>query len=111
MNAAIVALLFQVAASGVSSTVGGGLVPAASPLTLNLGTLFESGFRDVSLAPNQNLELRVTGLAGRRGEARPEVTLARCRIQQAYAPAYLRLDGLWQDHILTALTNDTWRPA
>ena len=31
--------------------------------------------------------------------------------REGYAPAYLRLDGRWQDHILTALTNDKWRPA
>lgn len=38
-------------------------------------------------------------------------TAVREWVRQAYSPAYLRLDGLWQDHILTALTNDTWRPA
>lgn len=72
-----------------------GLVPAESPLslrvtapgyrtaTLKLGARFEEGRRDVALAPNQDVEVRVTGLSGRRGEARPEVTLARCRNQRA----------------------------
>lgn len=31
--------------------------------------------------------------------------------REGHAPAYLRLDGRWQDHVLTALTNDGWRPA
>lgn len=71
-----------------------GLLPVADPLTLRIGapgfrtgTLklpanFETGRRDVVLAPNQDVEVRVSGLARRRGEARPEVTLARCRVQR-----------------------------
>ena len=51
--------------------------------TLKLPANFEAGRRDVVLAPNQDVEVRVTGLAGRKGEARAEVTLARCRIQRA----------------------------
>ena len=31
--------------------------------------------------------------------------------REGYARAYLRLDGRWQDHVLTALTNDHWTPA
>ena len=51
--------------------------------TLKLPARFEAGRRDVVLAPNQDVEVRVAGLARKRGEARPEVTLARCRIQRA----------------------------
>jgi len=29
---------------------------------------------------------------------------------EGYARDYLRLAGAWQDHILTALTNECWRP-
>jgi Acetyltransferases, including N-acetylases of ribosomal proteins len=28
--------------------------------------------------------------------------------REGYAKAYLHLDGRWQDHVLTALTNDRW---
>jgi hypothetical protein len=71
-----------------------GFVPAASPsrvrvsapgfriAMLKLGALFEEGRRDVVLAPNQDVEVRVTGLGGRRGETRPEVSLGRCRYQR-----------------------------
>ena len=31
--------------------------------------------------------------------------------REGYARAYLRLDGRWQDHVLTAITNDRWTPA
>ena len=66
-----------------------GLVPAEEPLTLRvsapghraatlkLGARFEEGRRDVVLAPNQDVEVRVAGLAGRPrrgaagGRARP----------------------------------------
>ena len=72
-----------------------GLLPVADPVTLRIGApgfrtgtlklpaTFEAGRRDVVLAPNQDVEVRVSGLARRRGEARPEVTLARCRVQRA----------------------------
>lgn len=71
-----------------------GLLPVADPLTLRIGapgyrtgTLklsagFEAGRRDVVLAPNQDVEVRVAGLVRRRGEGKPEVALARCKIQQ-----------------------------
>ncbi|WP_340610293.1 ribosomal protein S5-alanine N-acetyltransferase [Xenorhabdus bharatensis] len=28
--------------------------------------------------------------------------------QEGYAKKYLMIDGVWQDHVLTALTNDNW---
>jgi len=71
-----------------------GLLPVADPLTLRIGapgfragTLklpanFEAGRRDVVLAPNQDVEVHVAGLAQRKGEGKPEVALARCKIQQ-----------------------------
>jgi len=31
--------------------------------------------------------------------------------REGYARSYLRLDGQWRDHVLTALTNDAWTPA
>jgi hypothetical protein len=70
-----------------------GFIPAAAPsqlrisapgfrtVTLKLGARFEEGKRDVVLVPNQDVEVRVTGLQVRRSEARPEVSLARCRYQ------------------------------
>lgn len=69
--------------------------PIAQPLTLRIaapgfrtGTLklpanFEPGRRDVVLFPNQDVEVRVEGLAQRRGEKRAEATLSRCRNQRA----------------------------
>lgn len=30
-------------------------------------------------------------------------------VREGYARAYLRLDGRWQDHVLTALTNESWQ--
>lgn len=31
-------------------------------------------------------------------------------IPQGYARDYLRIDGAWRDHVLTALTNERWTP-
>ncbi len=85
-------------AAGVSKEDGLldlGLVPATGPITLRIGATgfragtlklpanFEPGRRDVVLVPNQDVEVRVGGLALRRGEARAEVSLARCRNQRA----------------------------
>jgi hypothetical protein len=88
-----------------------GLVPADEPLALRIGapgyrtgTLrlpagFEAGRRDVVLVPNQDVEVRVTGLAVRKGEARPEVTLAPDKARWPAAggvppePVRARLDG------------------
>lgn len=70
-----------------------GPVPAGAPLllrvaapgfrigTLKLGAGFEAGQRDLSLFPNQDVQVQVSGLERRRGEAAAEVTLSRCRIQ------------------------------
>lgn len=72
-----------------------GLVPTKEPLTLRIGAPghrmawlklpagFEAGRRDVVLASNQDVEVRVTGLTGRKGEARPEVALAWCGNQRS----------------------------
>ncbi len=82
-----------------------GLVPAATPLTLQLtapgyrtaalklGALFEGGVRDLTLAPNQDVEVRVAGLAGRRGEAKPEVSLTRCLMQRAQSNCSPQVEG------------------
>ncbi len=51
--------------------------------TLKLPANFEAGRRHLVLAPNQDVEVRVSGFAGRKGEARPDITLARCRVQRA----------------------------
>ncbi len=95
-NRALAALLARRAApAGENGLLDFGLFPAESPsslrvsgpgfrvATLKLGARFEEGLRDIVLVPNQDVEVRVNGLAGRRGEARPEVTLARCAIQRA----------------------------
>jgi hypothetical protein len=95
-NRAVVALLARRAApAGENGLLDFGLVPAESPwsvrvsapgfrtATLKLGARFEEGRRDLALTPNQDVEVRVKGLAGRRGEARPEVALARCKMQRA----------------------------
>jgi ribosomal-protein-alanine N-acetyltransferase len=31
--------------------------------------------------------------------------------REGFAPSYLRIDGHWRDHVLTALTNPHWRSA
>ena len=31
-------------------------------------------------------------------------------VPQGYARDYLRIDGAWRDHVLTALTNERWAP-
>jgi hypothetical protein len=93
---AIAALLERRAPpAGENGLLDFGLVPAESPssvrvsapgfrtATLKLGARFEEGRRDLALTPNQDVEVRVSGLAGRRGEAPPEVALARCKNQKA----------------------------
>ncbi|HEV3101630.1 MAG TPA: GNAT family N-acetyltransferase [Candidatus Dormibacteraeota bacterium] len=30
---------------------------------------------------------------------------------EGHAPAYLMINGRWEDHVLTAITNPSWRPA
>jgi hypothetical protein len=72
-----------------------GALPIDQPIALRIGAPgfragslklpagFEAGRRDVVIAPNQDVEVRVSGFAGRKGEARPDITLARCRVQRA----------------------------
>lgn len=79
--------------SGSDGVVALGQVPADGPLglrlvadgrrgaTVKLPALFEAGRRDVTLAPNQSLEVSVRGLSLRRGDPRPDVSLSRCRSQ------------------------------
>lgn len=31
-------------------------------------------------------------------------------VREGYAKNYLLIDGKWQDHVLTALTNNDWTP-
>ena len=94
-NRALAVLLAKrVAPAGENGVMDLALVPAESPLsvrikaagfrpsTLKLGALFEAGRRDVFLVSNPDVEVRVSGLTTRRGEARPGATLARCRNQQ-----------------------------
>jgi hypothetical protein len=81
-------------AAGENGLLDLGFIPAAAPLqvrvlasgfriaTLQLGARFDEGRRDLPLAPNQDVDVHVTGLAGRRGDARPEVSLARCSDQE-----------------------------
>jgi hypothetical protein len=100
-NLAVTALLQRRAApAGENGVLDFGLVPAESPssvrvsapgfrtATLKLGALFEVGRRDLSLTPNQDVEVRVAGLAGRRGEVRPEVALSRCGNQRARSSCF-----------------------
>jgi hypothetical protein len=100
---AVAALLERrTAPAGENGLLDFGLVPAESPssirvaapgfrtATLKLGALFEEGRRDVVLVPNQDVEIRVSGLAGRKGEARPEVALARCNNQRARSSCFPR---------------------
>jgi hypothetical protein len=84
----------RVGLTGENGVLDLGFIPAAAPsqvrvsasgfrtATLKLGARFEEGKRDVVLTPNQDVEVRVTGLAGRRGDARPEVSLVRCQDQE-----------------------------
>jgi ribosomal-protein-alanine N-acetyltransferase len=38
--------------------------------------------------------------------------LARCGFTiEGNAPAYLRIDGRWEDHVLTSITNPSWSPS
>jgi ribosomal-protein-alanine N-acetyltransferase len=40
---------------------------------------------------------------------RSAAVLARCRFKvEGHAPAYLLIDGRWEDHVLTAITNPSW---
>jgi ribosomal-protein-alanine N-acetyltransferase len=42
---------------------------------------------------------------------RSAAVLERCGFKiEGHAPAYLRIDGRWEDHVLTAITNPTWTP-
>ncbi len=83
--------------SGSDGVVALGQVPADRPFglrlvadgrrgaTVKLPALFEAGRRDVTLAPNQSLEVSVRGLSPRRGDPRPDVSLSRCRNQSSNA--------------------------
>ena len=43
---------------------------------------------------------------------RSAAVLERCGFKvEGHAPAYLMIDGRWEDHVLTAITNPSWRPA
>jgi ribosomal-protein-alanine N-acetyltransferase len=43
---------------------------------------------------------------------RSAAVLKRCGFQiEGHAPAYLLIDGRWEDHVLTAITNPSWRTA
>jgi ribosomal-protein-alanine N-acetyltransferase len=43
---------------------------------------------------------------------RSAAVLERCGFNvEGHAPAYLMINGRWEDHVLTAITNPSWRPA
>jgi ribosomal-protein-alanine N-acetyltransferase len=43
---------------------------------------------------------------------RSAAVLERCGFKvEGHAPAYLMINGRWEDHVLTAITNPSWRPA
>jgi [ribosomal protein S5]-alanine N-acetyltransferase len=43
---------------------------------------------------------------------RSAAVLARCGFKiEGHAPAYLLINGRWEDHVLTAITNPTWSPS
>jgi [ribosomal protein S5]-alanine N-acetyltransferase len=43
---------------------------------------------------------------------RSAAVLARCGFKiEGNAPAYLLIDGRWEDHVLTAITNPSWNPS
>jgi len=43
--------------------------------------------------------------------ARSAAVLERCGFKvEGHAPAYLLIDGRWEEHVLTAITNPTWAP-
>jgi len=43
---------------------------------------------------------------------RSAAVLARCGFKvEGHAPAYLRINGRWEEHVLTAATNPEWSPA
>jgi ribosomal-protein-alanine N-acetyltransferase len=43
---------------------------------------------------------------------RSAAVLARCGFKiEGNAPAYLLIDGRWEDHVLTAITNPSWSPS
>lgn len=100
-NPAVAGLLQgRAAPAGENGVLDFGLVPAESPssvrvsapgfrtATLKLGARFEEGRRELALTPNQDVEIRVAGLAGRRGEERPEVALSRCGNQRARSSCF-----------------------
>jgi ribosomal-protein-alanine N-acetyltransferase len=42
---------------------------------------------------------------------RSAAVLERCGFKiEGHAPAYLLIDGRWEDHVLTAITNPSWTP-
>jgi [ribosomal protein S5]-alanine N-acetyltransferase len=42
---------------------------------------------------------------------RSAAVLERCGFKvEGHAPAYLLIDGRWEDHVLTAITNPSWSP-
>ncbi len=43
---------------------------------------------------------------------RSAAVLERCGFKiEGHAPAYLLIDGRWEDHVLTAITNPSWSPS
>jgi ribosomal-protein-alanine N-acetyltransferase len=43
---------------------------------------------------------------------RSAAVLERCGFKiEGHAPAYLLIDGRWEDHVLTAITNTSWSPS
>jgi ribosomal-protein-alanine N-acetyltransferase len=43
---------------------------------------------------------------------RSGAVLERCGFKvEGHAPAYLLINGRWEDHVLTAIINPSWRPA
>ncbi|HEX9100005.1 MAG TPA: GNAT family N-acetyltransferase [Candidatus Dormibacteraeota bacterium] len=43
---------------------------------------------------------------------RSAAVLERCGFKiEGHAPAYLLIDGRWEDHVLTAITNPSWKPS
>jgi ribosomal-protein-alanine N-acetyltransferase len=43
---------------------------------------------------------------------RSAAVLKRCGFRlEGNAPAYLRINGVWEDHVLTAITNPSWSPS
>ena len=72
------------------------------------GTMYEALFAAIEWAFD-DLTLHRIEANHRPENARSGALLRRLDfVPQGYARDYLRIDGAWRDHVLTALTNDSW---